>query len=143
MALIRGFAQIDEEGRIPIPRSVYIHLGLKGEEAVQVDVVSIKRGTRRSRLMVHPAGYGSRISPLESVIACGLAHVDGEEAVIPEEELLSFAGFAPGDHLEMKMQGTARQPCLAVYHRVSPVRLSGRDTVKHRGKRVRSMKLNY
>ncbi|MCJ7746079.1 MAG: hypothetical protein MUP40_07330 [Actinobacteria bacterium] len=143
MALIRGFAQIDDGGRIPLPHSVYVHLGLAGKKGLRVDVVSTGGGTRSNRLLVHPADYSSKISPLQSVVASGVARVDEEGAIIPEEKILSLVGFAPGDHLEMKMQGTAGQPCLAVYHRTSPVRLSREGTIRHRGKSVKVMKYRY
>ena len=93
--------------------------------------------------MVHPADYSSKISPLESVVASGAARVDEEGAIIPEDKILSLVGFTSGDHLEMKMQGTANQPCLAICHRTSPVRLSGKGTIRHHGKSVRVMKFRY
>jgi len=143
MALIRGFAQIDDEGRIPLPHSVYVHMGLAREKVVQVDVVSTRGGNRSPRLVVHPADYSSKISPLQSVVASGVARVDDEEAIVPEGEILSLVGFAQGDHLEMKMQGTVGQPCLAICHRTSPVRLSRKGTIRHHGKSVRVMKFRY
>jgi hypothetical protein len=143
MALIRGFAQIDDDGRIPLPHSVYVHLGLAGKKGLRVDVVSTGGGTRRPRLVVHPADYSSKISPLESVVASGVARVDEEGAIIPEDKILSLVGFTSGDHLEMKMQGTASQPCLAICHRTSPVRLSRKGTIRHHGKSVRVMKFRY
>ena len=141
--MIRGFAQIDDDGRIQLPHSVYVHLGLASNKVLRVDVVSTGGGNRRPRLAVHPADYCSKISPLESVVASGVARVDEEGAIIPEDKILSLVGFTSGDHLEMKMQGTAGEPSLAITHRTSPVRLSRKGTIRHHGKSVRVMKFRY
>jgi bifunctional DNA-binding transcriptional regulator/antitoxin component of YhaV-PrlF toxin-antitoxin module len=143
MALLRGFAQIEKEGRIQLPHNVCVHLGLSGKKVVQVDAVSTRGGKRRPRLIVHPAEYSSRISPLDSVMVSGAACVDNRGAIIPEAEILRLVGFSPGDHLEMKVQGTEGQPCLVVYHRSSPARVSERGKTRHRGRSIKVMKWRY
>ena len=108
MPLIRGYTELDDEGKITISRNIQNQARLGIGHPVRITVVRIKGTSRKPHLIICSPNNAPFISPQEAVFMEGVSMVDGQGKIFLPEKIRNEAKFETGYHLEVKVHGSNR-----------------------------------
>ena len=117
MPLMRGFAKINEEGRVQVPVNLRRQMGLFPGEPFEIEVVRIKGTSRWPRMFLHRCGIMPFISPQETLFRRGRGEIAADGSLTLPGDVIEEAGLMPGCLLEVKIMGAASAPWSVVHNR--------------------------
>lgn len=120
MPLLRGFAQMNDDGCVQVPSHLRRQMGLGPGEPFEVEVVRIKNTGRRPRMFLHRRGTVPFISPQDVLFRRGGGHIAEDGCLTLPAEIIEEAGLTAGCLLEIKIMGAANGPWSVVHNRGVP-----------------------
>lgn len=117
MTLLRGFSQVDEQGKIVLGQNFMTQAGLKTDSLVGLKVVRIKNSSRKPYLIIHRLEQVPRFAGLERIFWEGIGQIDSSGRFILGDEVMWESGFEPGFSLELKLAGPGGKPWLVIRSR--------------------------
>ena len=117
MPLMRGFAKVQDEGRVQVPTNLRRQMGLLPGEPFVVDVVRINGTGRWPHLFLHHRGTAPFISPHETLFRRGAGRIAADGSLTLPDEIIEEARLSPGCLLEIKLMGAANAPWSVVHNR--------------------------
>jgi len=117
MPLMRGFAKVDEGGRLQVPINLRRQMGLLPGEPFVLDVVRINGTHRRPRMFLHHRGTTPFISPQEALFCRGAGEIAVDGSLTLPDGIIEEARLTPGCLLEIKIMGPSNAPWSVVHNR--------------------------
>lgn len=117
MPLMRGFAKVEEGGRVQVPVNLRRRMGLLPDEPFVVDVARINGTGRWPHLFLHHRSTVPRISAHETLFRRGAGRIAADGSLTLPGEIIEEAGLSPGCLLEIKLMGAANAPWSVVHNR--------------------------
>jgi len=140
MPLLKGFSEIDEEGKLSIPSNIRREAGLNLASSVGIKVVRIKGSTRWPYLIVYHPQNSPRLSQLEVTMMESQGRIDENGRLTLESEMLEETKLEPHSRAEIKVLGPNHGSWLVIHNR-GPNRLTTlQEKMGRLGKNGRSAK---
>ncbi|MDI6889662.1 MAG: hypothetical protein QMC83_01805 [Thermodesulfovibrionales bacterium] len=152
MPLLKGFSEIDQEGKLSIPSNILREAGLNLGSQVGIKVVRIKDSSRWPYLIVYPVRKSSisngvyhpqndpRLSQLEVTMMECQGGIDENGRLTLNNDLLEETKLQPNYRVEIKVVGP-NHGCWLVIHNRGPARLTTlQEKMGRLGKSGRSAK---
>lgn len=144
MTLLRGFGEIDQDGKIALGRNFLLQMGLGPDSLVGLKVNRITGSGRAPYLIVHRPDTEPRFTTLETVFYQCPCRIDSGCCIILDDKVMAESGFEPNISLEFKLAGPQNAQRLVIRNR-GPKRLT---TLQERmglrqKKRWKTMALDY
>ncbi|MEW6684985.1 MAG: hypothetical protein AB1393_02105 [Candidatus Edwardsbacteria bacterium] len=141
MPLLKGFSEIDEEGRLSIPSNIRREAGLNLASPVGIKVVRIKGSMRWPYLIVyHLQSMVPRLSQFEVTMMESQGRIDENGRLTLEGDVLEETKLGPHSRAEIKLSGPTRGSWLVIRNR-GPNRLTTlQEKVGRQGKGSRAEK---
>ena len=140
MPLMRGFAKVEEGGRVQIPVNLRRLMGLFPAESFEVEAVRIKGTQRRPHMFLHRRGTTPFISPQEALFRQGAGKIACDGSLTLPDAVIEEAGLSPGCLLEIKIMGAAKAPWSVVHNRGVPRNTTLQERLGTRRRRGRAGK---
>ena len=134
MPLIRGYTEVDDEGKITISRNIQNQARLGIGRPVKITVVRVMGTSQKPHLIICSPNNAPFISPQEAVFMEGISVVDRQGKIFLPEKIRKEAKFEPGYHLEVKVHGSYRSyfGLWIIVHIRTPKRLTTlQDKLRH------------
>jgi len=144
MTLLRGFGQVNNDGKIALGRNFMLQMGLEPGSLAGLKVNRITGSGRAPYLIIHKPDKEPRFTALETVFYQCPCRIDSGSCIILDDKVMAESGFEPGISLEFKLAGPGNAPWLAIRNR-GPKRLTTvqeKIGLKQR-KRWRTMTMDY
>lgn len=119
MTLLRGFGQVDEDGKIALGRNYMFQIGLGPDSLVGAKVVRITGSGRAPYLIIHRPDQELRLTGLQTVFYQCPCRIDEQDRVVLDDKIMAESGFEPGLSLEFKLAGPTKAPWLAIRNKGS------------------------
>ncbi|MFH1950349.1 MAG: hypothetical protein ABIL06_01900 [Pseudomonadota bacterium] len=123
MTLLRGFGEIDQEGKIALGRNFLLQMGLRPDSLVGLKVVRITGSGRAPYFIIHGLDKEPRLTALETIFYQCPCRIDSGCCIILDDKVMAESGFEPNISLEFKLAGPTNAPWLAIRNR-GPTRLT-------------------
>ncbi|MFH1627192.1 MAG: hypothetical protein ABIE47_00525, partial [Pseudomonadota bacterium] len=123
MTLLRGFGEIDKEGKIALGRNFLLQMGLSPDSLVGLKVNRITGSGRAPYLIVHRPDTEPRFTALETVFYQCQCRIDKESRIVLGDKVMAESGFEPNISLEFKLAGPQNAQRLVIRNR-GPKRLT-------------------
>ena len=123
MPLLKGFSEIDEEGKLSIPSNILRYAGLNNGGQVGIKIIRIKGSSRWPYLVVYHFENDPRLSQFEVTMMESQAGIDENGRLILEKKVLEETKFEPHYRAEIKLAGPRDNPWLVIHNR-GPNRLT-------------------
>lgn len=117
MALLKGFSEVDEEGKVKIPSNIRDQIGFSPGSPVEIKVIRIKDSSRWPYLIVHHPRSNPRLTKLQVVMLEGKSHVDREGKLTLLDEILEETKLKPDYRVEIKLMGPKQDPWATIHNR--------------------------
>ena len=123
MPLLKGFSEIDEEAKLPIPSNIRRKAGLNLTSSVGIKVVRIKGSTRWPYLIVYHPQSEPRLSQFEVTMMESQGRIDENGRLTLESNVLEETKLRPHSLTEIKLTGPSQGSWLVIRNR-GPNRLT-------------------
>lgn len=140
MPLIKGFSEIDKNGKLLIPSNILRGAGLNIRSQVGVKVIRIKGSVRWPYLIVYPVTSNPRLSQLEVTMMESQGSIDENGRFTLESDVLEETKLHTNHCVEIKVIGPNHGSWLVIHNR-GPNRLTTlQEKIGRLGKNARSQK---
>jgi len=140
MPLLKGFSEIDEEGKLSIPSNILRQAGLNNGNRVGIKVVRIKGSTRWPYLIVNHPQNRPRLSQFEVTMMESQGRIDENGRLTLESGMLEETKLKPHSLTEIKLTGPSCGAWIVIHNR-GPNRLTAlQEKMGRLGKNGRSAK---
>lgn len=123
MPLIRGFSEVDNEGRVAIPAHIQRELGCSPGSWVEITVIRIRGSRRWPHLIVHHPKNPPHLSELQVSMMAQQGAIDEEGRLHLEARTLEEVRLKARDRVELKIVGPSNGSWVVMSNR-GPNRLT-------------------
>ncbi|MCG2830916.1 MAG: hypothetical protein L6302_07680 [Desulfobacteraceae bacterium] len=144
MTLLRGFGQVDNDGKIALGRNFMLQMGLQPGSLAGLKVNRITGSGRAPYLIIHKPDKEPRFTALDTIFYQCPCRIDSGSCIILDDKVMAESGFEPGISLEFKLAGPQNAQRLVIRNR-GPKRLTTlqeRMGVRQK-KRWKTMTMDY
>ena len=111
--LMRSFSKVDDDGRIAVGSSFWMHSGMLDSTQAAYLLIALKGCRRKEYLLIHRIGFIPALSMFECVLASGRCAID-DGSICLGDRLLEDTCFVPGSRVEIKLAGTGTLRWVAI-----------------------------
>lgn len=123
MTLLRGFGQVDNDGKIALGRNFMLQMGFEPGSLAGLKINRITGSARAPYLIIHKPDKEPRFTALDTIFYQCPCRIDSGCCIILDDKVMAESGFEPNISLEFKLAGPTNAPWLAIRNR-GPTRLT-------------------
>jgi len=117
MALLKGFSEVDEEGKVKIPSNIRDQIGFVPGSPANIKVIRIKDSARWPYLIIHHPRSNPRLTKFQVIMMEEKSHVDREGKLTLLDEILKETKLRPNYRVEIKSMGSEQDPWATIHNR--------------------------